>query len=543
MNGRLEFGRVDAPSVWQGMVATGLFYLALLSQILVAWRFWHLTWDDSAITLGFAQTLAHTGQIEATPGSGIVEGYSTTLWMLLMAGVARIGASPEGLLIAAKLGSLFLNCASIVMLRRWLSTWMPHELATLAAGVFGSSFMFYETINGMETPLLLSELLAMLLLYHSAKGTPRLLYLAFGCLVVLTRWESAWLLVPFAVLQRPFRHAISASAIWFTIFAGSNVWRWWYFGSLLPNTVIAKQSAPYFNSGSHGVLLFHLKQLELIGKIGAPLIIIILIYIFCRGISMQEIMAALHNSPDAKLAVLFVIMNALLTIAIGYNWGPELRSFYPGWPLLIGLILFPLSLGPASNGRSRALLLATAFVSIFSLVRLAHVVQEMRGAAQPVYMPGATVDGVKQTSDVLRRVQIATGKQNDFLYAGPDMGSVMLYSKGMRIIDLGLLCDKTLAQQHYQAIESYVLRDRKPDVIEVHGVWTQLTRLSNLPAFYQNYSALTVDGKRVFLRKDDFQRIPSSRLIMHTYSASKKLTARDPDAEMDLRFKTYYELR
>jgi hypothetical protein len=63
-----------------------LLVIAFLAQIVIAWRFQYLTWDDSAITLGFSRTFAHTGKIEPTPGSGIVEGYSTTLWMFVVDG-------------------------------------------------------------------------------------------------------------------------------------------------------------------------------------------------------------------------------------------------------------------------------------------------------------------------------------------------------------------------------------------------------------------------------------------------------------------------
>ena len=70
-----------------------LVILGFVAQIYVAWRFWSITWDDSAITLGFARSFALTGRIEPTPGSGIVEGYSTTLWMLLMTVAAKFSSS------------------------------------------------------------------------------------------------------------------------------------------------------------------------------------------------------------------------------------------------------------------------------------------------------------------------------------------------------------------------------------------------------------------------------------------------------------------
>ena len=71
-----------------------LLVTALLAQIVIAWRFQYLTSDDSAITLGFSRTFAHSGKIKPTPGSGIVEGYSTTLRMVLMAAAAKIASSP-----------------------------------------------------------------------------------------------------------------------------------------------------------------------------------------------------------------------------------------------------------------------------------------------------------------------------------------------------------------------------------------------------------------------------------------------------------------
>ena len=89
----------------------GLVLIGLLAQIFVAWRFWAITWDDSAITLGFARTFAQTGRIEPTPGSGIVEGYSTTLWMLLMAAAAKLISTPVALLAFAKISSVLRTCS------------------------------------------------------------------------------------------------------------------------------------------------------------------------------------------------------------------------------------------------------------------------------------------------------------------------------------------------------------------------------------------------------------------------------------------------
>lgn len=58
------------------------------------------------------------------------------------------------------------------------------------------------------------------------------------------------------------------------------------------------------------------------------------------------------------------------------------------------------------------------------------------------------------------------------VYAGPDMGGLLLYEgDGKRIIELGLLSDPVLARSGYRGLDGRV-RAEKPDLIETHGLWT-----------------------------------------------------------------------
>ena len=223
----------------------GLVLVGLLAQVFVAWRFRELTWDDSAITLGFSRTFAYTGRIEPTPGSGIVEGYSTTLWMLLMAAVAKVISSPVWLLAFAKISTLVLNLINVVLIRYWFGSWTTETLANLVAGIVGSTLMFYETINGMETPLIMTLVLVMLVLFPKASRAGRFWYIVAGCALLLMRWEAAWLLAPFVLAERNRRRAMLPALCWTLLFLASNLARWLYFGDLLPNTVVAKRHFPY----------------------------------------------------------------------------------------------------------------------------------------------------------------------------------------------------------------------------------------------------------------------------------------------------------
>lgn len=510
-------------------LSRSLLAIALLSQIIVAWRFWYLTWDDSAITLGFARTFALTGKIEPTPGSGIVEGYSTTLWMLLMAIAAKFAATPAALLIVAKISTLLLNLANILLMRRWFLTWTTETIANLVAGSVGCGLMFYETINGMETPLILTLVLVMLLLFPRPSRTAQICYLLTGSAFLLIRWEAAWLLVPFVLIdlnpdlstERNPEHnrhrALLSAATWLAVFLASNLARWRYFGSILPNTIIAKRGIPYTTAIRSIEIQRHLQDPVFIltsSKIFAIVAIAGLLYdyyvthfVLKRPGSLAEMLrSSYRGSWQLRFALFFTVFSLILTAAIGTNWGPPVRSFYPAWPFLFGLLLLPLS-----KLRTRTLAWATAALCVFALLRMTVHVQELKAWQAPVYMPQTTVSKFETVASVLSDIESAS-HHSHLVYAGPDMGAVMLFTHGVQVIDLGLLCDPFLARTGYAAINSYVLQQRQPDVIEVHENWTQLANLEAYPLFFRRYRPVYIHGIRTFLDRNLIQSIDPSRL-------------------------------
>jgi hypothetical protein len=491
-----------------------LVVIGFLSQIFVAWRFANLTWDDSAITLAFSRTFALTGRIEPTPGSGIVEGYSTTLWMLLMTLAAKCASTPAALLAIAKVSTLLLNLANILLIRRWFLTWTNEICANLIAGIVGSTLMFYETINGMETPLILALVFVMLLLLPLPGRVARLCYLLAGSAFLLTRWEAAWLLVPFILVERSKRRSLASSFTWLSVFIASNLVRWRYFGSLLPNTIIAKRGAPYSRV---------IRSLEIQRHIHEPLYILLackLLFLFLAvsllydrfvlkdGRSIFDaVRSSFRSSWQLRFTTLFVLFSFVLTTAIGANWGPPFRSFYSAWPFLFCLIFLPL----ISNSCSRALPWFTAAIFLFVLLRMSIRVHDLYSKEAPVYMPDTTIAKIALINTAITDIQAASHHPN-LLFAGPDMGAILLYSNGVRVIDLGLLCDPVLARQRYPAIDSYVIHQRQPDVIEGHQDWTTLTNLHASPLFLSRYRPVYVNGKRFFLTRALIADIDPARL-------------------------------
>ncbi len=534
-------------------IAGVVFIFAVVAQVFVAWRFWGLTWDDSAITLGFARTFAQTGRIAPTPGSEIVEGYSTTLWMLLMSLASKLATTPAALLATAKIATLLLNIANLFLLRRWFAQWLGPTTASLIAGAFGCSFMFYETINGMETPLLLFLVVAMLLVRHSDRLPARIVYLLLGIALLLVRFEAAWLLVPFFLLERTSRHRLASGSTWLFAFLVENAMRWRYFGTLIPNTIVAKRNLPYTHGTHQQQILQHISQLRVMAGVGWTFALIGLIYLFSRykllfnWPALHLLRAYWKSCWQLRFTVIFLAFCVILTLAIGPNWGPPLRSFYPGLPFFVALLLLPLA-WPRLQGSGTPLTLAASVLLLLCVYKVSHQVSTMHAPDGPFYMADTTVDDIRHMSTVLATIQKATGQHN-ILYAGEDMGAVQLYSAGIRVLDLGLLCDPTLARQGYQAIGPYLFDQRHPDVIEVHGLWTSLVDPGKYPAFLRNYQPVIVDGTRLFLTRDLAARINPSHLVPGTFKDGRypgetiKASRFSPaDSALNRQFKTYLTL-
>ncbi len=545
------------PLSWAILFSRSLVAVGLVAQLIIAAKFWSLTWDDSAITLAFARSLSITGRIEPTPGSGIVEGYSTTLWMLLMAIAAKVIASPAALLAFAKISTLLLNLSNILLMRRWFLTWNSEVLANLIAGSVGCGLMFYETINGMETPLVLTLILVMLLLLPLPEKGMRLSYLVAGSALLLTRWEAVWLLLPFVLVERPVRRALISSSTWLAVFFVSNFLRWRYFGSILPNTVIAKRGIPYSHPiiNRHEILMHLQEPAYILASCKQMFLLLIALVLVDRFVRRKRNMIAVGpRSPILRLwqfrfTVIFVIFSLILSAAIGPNWGPPFRSFYAAWPFLFCLALMPIT----SVFRSKALTAATVVLCLFALLRMSVRVHELNRNDAPIYMPKATIKTVAVMAQVLSDIESAS-RRSSLLYAGPDMGGVMLFAHGVRVIDLGLLCDPVLAHQRYAAINSYLLQQRRPDVIEVHEVWTKLTNLGAYPLFRSNYRPVYVDGMRVFLtnaliaaidpsRLEEKQFSPTGRPINAALRDPGSARSQQPDDILNQDFGTYLVLK
>ncbi len=436
---------------WTHAVARFLFLCGLIAQPFFVLTFWSLTWDDSAITMAFARTLALTGHIEGTLGSGIVEGYSTTLWMLVLAGAAHFTSGPAALLVAAKLLACALNLLNVVLVRSIIRAWNRPVLADFTAGVFGlTELTLYESVNAMEGPLMLTLLLIMVLLLSKANKRNSILFACLGCLFVMARLEAILLIAPLMLLVSPWRRRILTFGAWLATFAGVEVWRHRYFGEWVPNTIIAKRNVPYSSATRHLEMLRHLEPAATLEKLFLGLLVVLFMsLVIGRGRireSLDQLWIKLRQGfrfeRDVQIAIVLAAAGVLLDFGVGKNWGPPDRELFPTLPFITYLFLrFSFYLA-----RNTTYL---RYVSVLLLLIVAYTTQRtfrrMHNPLAPLYMRNITVDTIASLVPPVEEIRSATGYKT-VTFATPDVGGVMLFGENLRVVDLGLLCDRTLAR-------------------------------------------------------------------------------------------------
>jgi len=203
--------------------------------------------DDAYISYRYARNLVAGNGLVFNPGER-VEGYSNFLYVLLMAAVFLVTDRH------AYGCALLLNlvCIAVVFMLFWRSTSdrLGHPRGCIAALLFALCPPVWLWVgSGMETPLVLLLTVAMWILAEDVVRQGPTADLRWLCLViglsVLLRADG---LVPAAIttgylaLQRRWRAAAWCGATLLVVTGPYEVWRYGYYGNLLPNTYYAKVS-------------------------------------------------------------------------------------------------------------------------------------------------------------------------------------------------------------------------------------------------------------------------------------------------------------
>lgn len=209
--------------------------------------------DDAYISFRYARNLAAGQGLVFNLGER-VEGYSNFLWTVILAGTGRLSLDIPW--VGKWLGVIF---ASISICLTWLLARLvaqergwPIKLAWAAPAILvcypGWS---YWAFSGMEGPLLVCLVIGFLFVGCKPSSSFGTIVLAgvLGILAAMTRWEIV-LLWPVVVATQLFDkskptsrkliHSIILSAILLAGFGIYFIFRFLYYGEIMPNTYYAK---------------------------------------------------------------------------------------------------------------------------------------------------------------------------------------------------------------------------------------------------------------------------------------------------------------
>ncbi|MEN6542681.1 hypothetical protein [Parvibaculum sp.] len=498
-----------------------LAIIAQVASVFLVLRFIGIhAWDDGAITLAFSKTFAETGRIALTASSEQVEGFSSISWFLLNALAALFRPGFEQ---AIAISQLF--AAAFVTVSLFFLSKLCRALAfpPLAEGVTLVCFAISgatiaETANGMEMTLLAASALA---LVHATYFVPhRALAILALILFVTTRFEAIFYLA-FLLLPLWFRGRRIEMLLWAAlggaVFLGLAGLRWIMFSDILPNTIWAKMHEPYSVHGLRGFT----RRIEAAFEL--PRLVFPLLLATGVGAAIQwKRQRRLTWPADWKaghvdLLLMPVIAAEIFSFVSSKNWGYAGRMQFFALPFALLLIVqVLLRMGLFADSRRRiaiSLFIVTIGLSWWNSARIhfSEMFYEATGSAyfeagRSLVTPATFRDVGLKVEDIRQVLDKPV-----IVYMTPDVGGVGLCCSNIRVVDIAMLTNRTLARGGYGALPS-VLQDERPDVIEVHEVWATDSKIYETRPFAESYEPLVVGGTRFYLRKDVLEKVKRSGL-------------------------------
>ena len=411
---------------------------------------WPFTVDDAFITLRYSRNLAAGYGPTFNPGEPPVEGYTSVLWMVLLAIPHLLGLEA---VLAAKLLGIACTLASVAVACRLAEEWAAPEPAngTHTAGAFAvlalCAFppLAVHAVSGMETALFTLLLVSLLLVAgrQLRAPAPRRWTRVAVCALLLGLARPEGNLAAGAVLAALFavapedRAALARSATRYYILPGAAyfAWRWSYYGHPFP-------------------LPFYIKVEAATGLAGLPYVTSYLLH-FALPLAPFAVIAV-ASAPRQTLAAAVAVVSLVGFFAsaepiMGFEWR-YLAPTAPVWVALAGdgVARVVARLPGTTERRAAGLALAALTAGWFA----------SRG-------PGV-VAGLRKYAEGLDRAHLALATNlrreggGHRLLAIGDAGAVPYYS-GWRTLDTYGLNDASIAVNGRPPPEN--LLARHPDVL------------------------------------------------------------------------------
>lgn len=501
---------------WRELIGIGV-PLVLYICVTIPLRHWIV--DDAGITFAYARSLALGNGLVSQPGLLPVEGYSNTLWLLLLTPFFLFDLF-HPYIVPKLLGLFMVGFAYWALYRSIVHTTGQHLVALVALSAISINVSFAVwTCSGLENSLLVALLaiLAWQLIEYSCRSEPALRHtIAVGLTAVgiaLTRPDGVIYMLLFPVLvltnfagstNASFSGRLTRLAQYvgsvLLLYGGFLLFRFLYFGRWLPNTYYAKggpSSGDLWSAMTlRGQYLEKCQQL-LESVFGSNLWYLIPCFMLIVAVPWLK-----TNIRTRVPWILMTLTSYAAFMLLPSDWMREYRFATPFIVfiyVLIALMGSHLITTLVKNVRVRTII-GLAAVVVFVGASFINQLPRYRAFYKWPVVPFSVV--AKEYAYRFNRYADELGISGGSVLL-PDVGGALYYSK-LRIIDLGGLCDTTIARtlaKNQREFYDYVFDEVRPTFIHIHGAWTARANLDADPRFRSDYKPIIEYKDKWVLRR------------------------------------------
>ena len=494
-------------------------------------------WDDGAIGLAFGKTLGGYGKFSLTNASEIVEGASSIFLVFLSALVYNVFRLDfYDLITWSQINALIFSISTVILTYNIIGSKFGNKNYALFIVILLSAFPTYtaEIMNGMEMTIF-SVFLLLLIICHEYKSKWIFLILP---LLLLTRYESIfYLLFSYAAIflfsKNDRKYIFNIILYILLVFMIFSFFRYVYFGTIIPNTILAKMHPPQTPPG------FFLKiNRKLAGGLEFMSVFnfIIVIGTFLFVIKKDK----RSDLSDVKLWM--IISFFIFSLITGTNWGHGGRMFLGVFPIMVIFLVKQLSdltnIRLQFSDQTREfeinekykfyIISGTLFTALLFNSSLFYI--NVKSALYGGYfqhrpLPKEVIDRLREsnshslvTPENYKITGMAVDKLRDLLgldtikFMVPDVGGLGLCCDKINVIDSAKLTNKYLAKNGYSDYDKF-LRLEDPVVIETHGLWSKVTNIYSSEFFKENFYPFVFNNTLLWLNKKYLNKINENPVV------------------------------
>ncbi len=447
-----------------------IYYFAIIiivTSILTVFPKWIV--DDAYISYRYAENLVKHGEFTFNVGEDPVEGYTGILLPLGIASAFCIGMHPETM---AHFIGLFSFLILLIVFHKLLFRVCSSQFYRLWFFLLfvSAPFLYTHVFSGLETITFVALLLASALQLHSILNSFSDSFLSHAALALsllmlsLCRPEGVvyavivtCILACMAVLHLTSFRSFIRSFLFFLVLPGVIyfVWRWRYYGYLLPNTFYAKQASSLNRKSLYDLAYFCIHYLLL------PTISLIVFLLLAPDKILKRFGKNYLKNADILMLgslVLFSLVTIYQYLRSNLLMNFSYRFFVPLYPIALIILSWLLSPTLENNGVQTSTRLRQHKIILFGmctifLIQTALHVKWFFGKEIPlVRMHQISNSEMNCQAGLFLKFRVPA---YEWLIVHIDAGAIPFYS-GLRTIDFGTLNDEYLAHHKEASMEERV---------------------------------------------------------------------------------------